>query len=151
MAHILLPVATPEDADTMEAVIERAETLRQQIDSGDVTFAEAARQHSSSPTASQGGELGSIGRHHPMPEPFSKAAFDLQKGEISSPVVTPFGVHLILCQEILPGKKTWQDARGELRRAVTEYLFRWIADRQRPQAKIEINEQYARQVDAASR
>jgi hypothetical protein len=36
-----------------------------------------------------------------------------------------------------PGAKTWQDAESELRPAVTAYLFRWIADQERQQAKID--------------
>ena len=38
------------------------------------------------------------------------------------------------------GAKTWQEVEGELRSAVTVYLFRWIADKQRATAKIEYTE-----------
>ena len=72
-----------------------------------------------------------------MPEDFSQAAFALKTGEISEPIVTSFGVHLITVLEEKPGTKTWRDVESELRPAVTLYLFRWIADKERPTAKIE--------------
>ena len=75
-----------------------------------------------------------------MPEAFGQAAFALEPGAISPPVVTEAGVHLIQCVEIKPGSRTWQEVRGELEPTVTRYLFRWAADRQRPQARIEIHD-----------
>ncbi|MCE9525651.1 MAG: peptidyl-prolyl cis-trans isomerase, partial [Planctomycetales bacterium] len=99
-------------------------------------FADAAKKHSQAPTAKDVGNIGTIRRHEPMPEDFSKAAFALKKGEVSPPVVSPFGVHLIQVQEIIPGRRTWEDCREELRPAVTLYLFRWIAEKQRKEAKI---------------
>jgi parvulin-like peptidyl-prolyl isomerase len=77
-----------------------------------------------------------------MPEVFSATAFALDPGEISQPVVSPFGVHLIKCLAIKPGEQTWQDVRGDLYQAVSRYLFRWAAERQRPLATIEIAPAY---------
>ena len=138
VAHILLRVESPADAQQQAAAIDAADKLRSRILAGELTFAEAAQLHSVAPTATGGGRIGSIGRHQPMPEPFSQAAFALEPGKISPPVVTAFGVHLIQCLEIKPGTKRWQEGRSELESAVTQYLFRWVADRQRPQSKIEV-------------
>ena len=71
-----------------------------------------------------------------MPEEFSRAAFALKKEELSQPVVTAFGVHLIQVLDVIPGQRTWEDCREELRPAVTLYLFRWIAEKERKRAKI---------------
>ena len=71
-----------------------------------------------------------------MPEAFSQAAFALQAGEISQPVATTFGVHLIQVTEVKPGQRTWQDAAGELKPAMTVYLFRWLADKERMAAQV---------------
>jgi parvulin-like peptidyl-prolyl isomerase len=137
IAHILLPAPKPTAEADIEKLKTSAAAIRQDIVAKKVTFADAAKQHSKSPTAAAGGDIGWIQRHEPMPESFSAAAFQLQPGEVSSPVETSFGVHLITCLEVKPGTRTWQDAADELRPAIIRYLFRWIADKERPTAKIE--------------
>lgn len=138
VAHILFRIESPDDLRSRDAAVAAAEQLRKRIVAGELTFAAAARQHSAAPTGADGGRIGFIGRHQPMPESFSQAAFALEPESLSPPVITAFGVHLIQCLEIKPGSKRWQDVRRELEPAVTQYLFRWAADRQRPLAKIEI-------------
>jgi parvulin-like peptidyl-prolyl isomerase len=135
VAHILLAVAAGDSAKLEEA-LKQAATIRAEIVGGKITFAEAAKKYSQAPTAKDGGNIGGIHRREPMPEEFSSAAFALEKGDISQPVVTAFGVHLIQVLDVVPGKLTWEDCRGELRPAVTLYLFRWIAERERKTAKI---------------
>jgi parvulin-like peptidyl-prolyl isomerase len=137
VAHILLAAPKNEAAAEWGKLREKAADIRQQIVDKKLTFAEAAKMHSVSPTAAKGGDIGWINRREPMPETFSAAAFKLSAGEISPPVETAFGVHLITCLESKPGKLTWQDAADELRPAVIRYLFRWIADKERAAAKIE--------------
>lgn len=137
VAHILFSVAG-EERGAIDAALERAAGVREQIAAGKLTFAAAAEKYSAAPTARTGGNIGFIGRREPMPEPFAKAAFGLAVEEISQPVITPFGVHLIQCREIKPGKGTWQEAREELEPAIMQYLFRWTADQQRAKAKIEV-------------
>jgi hypothetical protein len=46
-------------------------------------------------------------------------------------------VHLVTILDEKPGERTWQQAEAELRPAVTLYLFRWLADKERAGAKIE--------------
>lgn len=135
VAHILLKVPSSDEAKLKEA-LDAAASIKAEIDSGKLTFAAAARQHSEAPTAKDGGNIGTIRRREPMPEDFTKAAFTLKKNDISPPVTSPFGVHLIQVQEITPGKRTWEDCREELRPAVTLYLFRWIAEKERKSAKV---------------
>ena len=140
VAHILIRVEAPDDPQSRNAAVAAAEQLRKRIVAGELTFADAARQHSAAPTGADGGRIGFIGRQQPMPESFSQAAFALEPGAISPCVITAFGVHLIQCLEIKPGSRRWQDVRNELEPAMTQYLFRWAADRQRPLAKIEIRD-----------
>jgi parvulin-like peptidyl-prolyl isomerase len=126
VSHILLQAPGEKAAEIRLAVVE-----------GKLTFADAAKQHSRGPSAKAGGDIGWIERHQPMPEPFSKAAFALEVGEVSPPVTTPLGVHLIQVTEVKPGERTWQEAREELRAAMTIHAFRWLADKERPEAKIQ--------------
>jgi len=140
VAHILFRIKPRGDEQAVSEAIGLAERVQREIQSGELTFANAAKQYSQTPTADNGGDIGYISRHQPMPEPFSRAAFALDKGQISPPVVSPAGVHLIQCLDIKPGDKTWQEARTELEQAVTQYLFQWVANQQRPGAKIEIKD-----------
>ena len=132
IAHILLKV----DGDDPQPTIEKAHKLRRQIADKLLTFEAAAMTNSAAPTAAKGGDIGLISRHEPMPESFSKAAFALAEGEVSEPVVTAFGVHLIRCLKIEPGQQPWQEVREELSEAITLYLFTWAADRQRADARV---------------
>lgn len=81
-AHIL--VDTKEEADS----------IAQEI-SGGLEFAEAAKKYSKCPSNQQGGNLGFFQRGQMVPE-FEEAAFNLGVKEISEPVQTQFGYHLIL-------------------------------------------------------
>src|SRR5688500_15900802 len=115
----------------------KAEEVRTAITAGKLTFADAAKTHSAGPSAKAGGDIGWIERRQPMPEPFSQAAFALEAGGVSQPVTTTFGVHLIQVTEIKPGQRMWQDASGELKAAMTVHVFRWLADKERAEVKVE--------------
>ena len=138
VAHILLKVDPPSDSGAIDAAVRRAEQIYEDVSSGKITFAAAAQEYSQAPTADKGGDIGWIERREPMPESFSQAAFALQAGEVSRPVASPFGVHLIQCLEVKAGEKTWQEAIPQLEPAVTRYLFQWLADQERKTARIEI-------------
>lgn len=68
-------------------------TIKQKLNEGS-NFAELAKQHSSCPSKQNGGQLGFFGRGR-MVKPFEDAAFALNVGQISEPVQTQFGWHLI--------------------------------------------------------
>ncbi len=138
VAHLLLKVAG-DDPESAGKAKEKAAAIRAEIDAGKLSFADACRKHSQAPTGKDGGDIGFIRRREPMPEAFSAAAFALEKDQTSQPVQTKFGMHLIQVLDIKPGQKTWQDCRGELRSAVTQYLFRWLADKERETAQVEAN------------
>jgi peptidyl-prolyl cis-trans isomerase SurA len=139
VAHLLLKVDMPDELAAVDKVLDRASELREQIQAGKITFAEAARKHSQAPTAAEGGDIGLISRHEPMPEAFSEAAFELKPGETSEPVVTTFGVHLVHCLGIEPGKRTLADDGVEdaVRQDLIRYLFMWISEKQRTESKVE--------------
>jgi hypothetical protein len=96
--HILLSYpdqATPEQRDSVNAF---AASLAERARAGE-DFAEMATEYSrDTGTAARGGDLGFF-RRGAMVEPFEEAAFAMSPGEISDPVVSPFGVHVIKLEE----------------------------------------------------
>jgi peptidyl-prolyl cis-trans isomerase C len=133
VSHVLFKV---DDPSRHGDIVARASRLREDLLEKKFTFAEAAEKFSSGPSRHQGGDLGFIPRHQRMAEAFSQAAFALEPGQISEPVTTRFGVHLIHCTEIKPGKKTWQDARGELVDELSRRRFAELAQEGRKRATI---------------
>jgi parvulin-like peptidyl-prolyl isomerase len=137
VSHILL--AAPDDGGqaAVEQLVEQARRLRARIVGGEVSFAEAARRHSRGPSREQGGDLGFIRRHGVMPEAFARAAFALAPGQISEPVVTRFGVHLIQCTAVREGTLGASDARQQIDPRLKRHLFESLAADQRAAARIE--------------
>lgn len=68
--------------------------IRKEIVNGDISFDDAAEKYSLCPSSVNGGDLGYFKRGQ-MVQPFSDVAFDLKVGQISDPVGTKFGWHLI--------------------------------------------------------
>ncbi len=73
---------------------EKALSILADIRAGVISFEEAAKANSSCPSSAEGGNLGDFGRGQMVPE-FDTAVFAMEEGEISSPVKTQFGYHLI--------------------------------------------------------
>lgn len=122
--HILLQL--PENASEAEVAkaTEQLRTWRQQVLSGQADFAALAKQHSQDPgSAQQGGDLGAI-QPGMMVAEFEKAAYALQQGEISEPVRTQFGLHLVQATKVEPERvKPFEEVKEELRQEM-------IAERQ---------------------
>lgn len=75
-----------------------AADLKQQIADG-ASFADLAKQHSGCPSGKDGGSLGQFGQGAMVPE-FDAVIFgDLPVGDVSEPVKTQFGFHLIQVQQ----------------------------------------------------
>ncbi|HJV91688.1 MAG TPA: peptidyl-prolyl cis-trans isomerase, partial [Holophagaceae bacterium] len=113
--HILFQAANPEalDAAMKKAVALRAKLLK----GGD--FAKAAEEESQDPSAKgNGGDLGWFSRDRMVKE-FSDAAFAMKEGEISQPVKTQFGIHLIKlegrkAEQVTPFEQVKDQLRAEL-------------------------------------
>ena len=75
-----------------------ARNLKSEIEGG-AAFDDLARQHSSCPSGQQGGSLGEFSKGQMVPE-FDEVVFsDLPLNEVSEPVQTQFGYHLIVVEE----------------------------------------------------
>lgn len=91
-AETFEPEATPEARDEA-ATLALALELRQRLLDGE-DFATLAAIYSSDGSSTSGGDLGWFGRGA-MVAPFEEAAFSLEPGEISEPVRSDFGYHII--------------------------------------------------------
>jgi peptidyl-prolyl cis-trans isomerase D len=80
-----------DDADVLSVISD----IRKELVEKRTTFADAATTYSEDPSAKSGGDLGFFDREK-MVAPFTDAAFKLPVGQISEPVRTQFGYHLIL-------------------------------------------------------
>lgn len=80
--------------------LEECNNILNEIKSG-MKFEKAAEKYSTCPSKNKGGALGTFG-HGRMVPPFEKAAFNMNVGEISEPVKTQFGYHLIFIEDKSP-------------------------------------------------
>lgn len=92
--HILIAYPEGATAAQRDSVMEVARGIRERAVGGE-EFAALAGEYSDDPgSAAQGGDLGFFGRGQMVPT-FEEAAFGLDEGEISEPVESPYGVHII--------------------------------------------------------
>lgn len=93
-AHILLRLAQQADAQTQSKVKQRADSIYNALLAG-ADFAEIARKYSEDPgSAQRGGSIGQISRGQTLKE-FEDATFALKDGEMSKPVLSSVGYHII--------------------------------------------------------
>ena len=114
--HILL---APGPQLTEAAAIAQLADYRRRIQSGQTDFATLAKENSMDGTAKDGGDLGWTNPGQFVPE-FEQAADVLAPGEISNPVVTRYGVHLIQVLERRPHTLTQREQRDIARTAARE-------------------------------
>jgi peptidyl-prolyl cis-trans isomerase C len=99
--HILIkfkgsPVPTPEGRPelTEEQALAKAQEIRKKLQAGGDFAAIAKAESDDTGSGANGGELGTFKRNSMVPE-FEKAAFSLPVGQVSEPIKTQFGYHLI--------------------------------------------------------
>lgn len=107
--HILL-----RDKEGAEEAIHE---LHERIEEGE-DFAELAAEFSDCPSGKQGGDLGFFGEGQ-MVEPFSRQAFAMNAGEVSAPIRTEFGHHIIKVEEFREAK---QAEFAEVQETIKEHL-----------------------------
>jgi len=125
--HILM---RPTEATPQADVLRRLRDIRERLIGKSAEFADMARQYSADGTATRGGELGWIYPGDTVPG-FERAIDQLKPGEISEPVRTEFGFHLIEVLErrtdVASPERQRQTARQALReRRIEEQTQDWL-------------------------
>jgi len=113
--HILIRV---NELNSETEVIRRLNEIAGRMRAGSVDFADMARQYSVDGSAGQGGDLGLVYQGDTVPE-FERAMDALEIGQISEPVRSPFGYHLIQVTE-----RRTDEASPERVRSATRNLLR---------------------------
>lgn len=135
--HILLRT---DEFTSVEEAERRLEQIRNRIVNGE-DFGELALAHSDDTVSSiEGGELGWISPGDVV-RPFEQAVEDLEVGEVSQPVRTPYGVHIIQLMDTRTATPDDMDrsiARRRLRAIKTEEKLQEWRDRLRDQAYVKI-------------
>ena len=117
--HILLRTSPQQ---VTKDQVDRILVIKKQITDGLASFAQLARQYSEDGSGAKGGDLGFAAPGQFVPE-FEKALTALQPGQISDPVVTRYGVHLIQLIERREVQLTEQQRREAARSVLRERRF----------------------------
>ena len=131
--HILLTVPPDADAAAAAAVLAEIQGVRKRLADGEA-FDVVAKAVSKDPgSASQGGSLGEIEKGI-MDPAFEQSAFALPVGEVSEPVRSRFGYHLIEVESITPAAvkpfaEVQEQLRGEVAKQKAEALFYDLGER----------------------
>ena len=91
-------------------------------------FAKLAMKYSEDISASNGGDVGFVGRGKMVPE-FEEAVFNLKPGQVSDIVKTEYGYHIIKVEEVLLGKTlTLKDVKNRIHQILTMQMQKQVYD-----------------------
>jgi peptidyl-prolyl cis-trans isomerase D len=117
--HILIKVDQDAGTEKVAEAKKRIEDILQKARSGQ-DFAELAKQYSEGPSKDKGGYLGTFKRDA-MVKPFADKAFSMESDEISDPVQTRFGWHLIKIEKVNEATTTpLPDAKEDIRKKMVD-------------------------------
>ncbi len=141
-SHILVELPDGADAKAKEAARQKLLAIKAEIDGGKITFADAANKYSDDPGNKQtpsGGDLDFFPRKGRFIEPFSAKAFTMNKGEVSEPVETEFGLHLIQVTDRREGQPVeFEKAKPAILEQYAAELQEQIVKAERAKAKVQI-------------
>ena len=124
--HILINVSQDAGQDEVDKARAQIESILQKAKEGQ-DFAELAKQYSQGPSKDQGGSLGTFTRET-MVKPFADKAFSMKAGEISDPVRTQFGWHIIKVEKVNEATTTsYDDAKDEIRKNFADERSKLLA------------------------
>ncbi len=113
---------SPEMASAKHILVdseEKAADIKAKIESEEISFEEAAKEHSSCPSSAKGGDLGQFGRGQMVPE-FEQAVFGAEPGDLVGPVKTQFGYHVI---EVGGYEPASQMSLDEVKTEISQHLL----------------------------
>lgn len=137
VSQIFAKVADTKDPQQIEQAKAKLSKIRQEITAG-LDFAAAAAKYSEAPSGKKGGDVGWLvlggGK---MPRACTAAAFAVEPGEMTEPIASPFGVHLLLVTDRRPGQYSLEDVRAQVMQGISTELQRKKVQELRAKARIE--------------
>ena len=140
-SHILLKADPDAPAAEKEKVKQKLLAIKKQIESGKMTFAEAANKYSEDPAnaGGAGGDLDYFTLSSGFIPEFTDVAFKLKKGSISDPVETPYGYHLIQVTDRKEGRPVdFEQNKPYIQNVYAGELQKNLLTAERKSAKIEV-------------
>lgn len=98
-SHILIKVDSEADDATKEEAKQKAQDILDQINAGEISFEDAAKEYSEDSSASNGGDVG-WDKLSSFVEAYQTALDGLEKGQISGVVESDYGYHIIQCTDV---------------------------------------------------
>ena len=124
--HILIKVSPDADPETVKKAKEKALKIFK-LAKGGKDFAELAKKYSEGPSRNNGGYLGEFTKES-MVTPFADKAFSMKAGEISEPVRTRFGWHIIKVEKIIDAHTTpFKDAQKDIEKKLIDNKAKSLA------------------------
>ncbi len=125
-SHILIKVAPNASVADVNKAKQKADKIYEMAIKGD-NFATLAKKFSQGPSAKSGGYLGKFSRSE-MIKPFADKAFAMKKGEISKPVRTRFGWHIIKVEGVFPpSTKPFKEVEQSIEKKLEENKIKNLA------------------------
>jgi len=124
---------------TEDQALAKAQDVRKRLLAGEDFAAAAKADSDDTGSAAQGGELGEFHRGMMVP-PFEEAAFALKVGDVSEPVKTPFGYHIIVVEE--HKTKTLAEVRPDIEKALRPEMARRAVQAMRDKANVQMDDSF---------
>jgi parvulin-like peptidyl-prolyl isomerase len=137
-SHILVDTRLMSSQEELARAKQKIDDVKKKLNGG-ADFAELAKQFSDCPSSEKGGDIGFFPRKGAVVETFAQTAFKLKPGEVSDPVKTEFGYHIIKVTEKKEAKKVeYNDVQEQVKENYFEEETGRLLQRLRQEAKVEI-------------
>ena len=140
-SHILIKLDPTAAPDAKAKVREKLLAIKKDILDKKIGFAESANKNSEDPANSDGagGDIGYFTLNGTVIEEFSVPAFAMKKGDISDPIETPYGLHLITVTDRKDGAPIdFEQNKPLVKRVFESELQKTLLTAERKAAKVEV-------------
>lgn len=141
-SHILISSSASDPKEKRDAALKKAKKVAALAKAKGADFAELAKKYSDGPSGPSGGDLGFFSRGR-MVKAFEDAAFSMKVNEVSDPILTQFGYHIIKVTDRHEGKTIpFEDVKAKLTKDLKSRMVNELVEKElaglKEKAKIQI-------------